>query len=335
MANRNDLGPKVSTRTINWMDEVNRAWGSELHAPDRGVYEFGNRRKFDSTDQGLTGIYGVQVPEFILADGDPYPDMRDGFYGDIPGSPLGSQNNGFGAYDDLTADFNSLTAAADPVIAPFDPYYDFVVLLVHGDEFADKSKYARTITPQDLVTLDNTQGIFGNAASIRNGSTAPTNHLVTPSSADFACLTSGEPYTIEFWMKVVGPPPLSNSCQFMQGSNGARVFNMGNPGGPSYTDGGGSAFAAGPDLNVWHNYCVCANGQIIRWFYDGVLVNQITNSGSTSVTPTPFFDIVGTPGGSNNSMNAYFAEIRYTKGFARYGVGYSLQTAPFPNKGPN
>lgn len=56
--NINNLGSKVVTRSMSWMDQVIRAWGSEWAAPDHGIYQFSNGRKFDSTDRGSTGFYG-------------------------------------------------------------------------------------------------------------------------------------------------------------------------------------------------------------------------------------------------------------------------------------
>jgi hypothetical protein len=75
-----ELGSHVSTRTINWSDEAQKAWGSEFRTPDHGVYEFSNGTKKDSTDKGLTGIYGVVGDNGILLDGTQYPDMRDGIF---------------------------------------------------------------------------------------------------------------------------------------------------------------------------------------------------------------------------------------------------------------
>ena len=51
------LGAPVSTRTINWRDVVVRAWGGEFNAPDLGIYQFSNGRRFDSTDKQNTGFY--------------------------------------------------------------------------------------------------------------------------------------------------------------------------------------------------------------------------------------------------------------------------------------
>ena len=52
-----NLGGKVSTQTVSWLDQCERAWGSEFRAPDHGTYEFSQGRKFDSTDRSNLGIY--------------------------------------------------------------------------------------------------------------------------------------------------------------------------------------------------------------------------------------------------------------------------------------
>lgn len=51
------LGAPVTTRSFSLNEMVRRAWGSEFSAPDHGVYEWSNGRRFDSTDLGTTGIY--------------------------------------------------------------------------------------------------------------------------------------------------------------------------------------------------------------------------------------------------------------------------------------
>jgi hypothetical protein len=60
--NMNNLGNKVATRTISWLDLSTRAWGSEFRAPDHNIYQFSNSRNFDSTDTGQTGIYTPNHP---------------------------------------------------------------------------------------------------------------------------------------------------------------------------------------------------------------------------------------------------------------------------------
>jgi hypothetical protein len=102
--NPNNLGPKVSTRSIDWLSMAMRAWGSEYHAPDHGIYEFGSNRKFDSTDNGVTGLYGIDAPEIILLDGTQYPDMRDGFIDSFGVWINGYANNGLGDYKEVAID---------------------------------------------------------------------------------------------------------------------------------------------------------------------------------------------------------------------------------------
>ena len=52
-----ELGLPVTTRSFSLNEMVRREWGSEFSAPDHGVYQFSNGRRFDSTDLGQTCIY--------------------------------------------------------------------------------------------------------------------------------------------------------------------------------------------------------------------------------------------------------------------------------------
>lgn len=73
----------VSTRTISWIDVATAAWGDEWAQPDHDIYVFSNGASYDSTDQGLTGVYGVvgeDGPDFLLYN-DQYPDMRNQMFG--------------------------------------------------------------------------------------------------------------------------------------------------------------------------------------------------------------------------------------------------------------
>ena len=51
------LGRPVTSRSFSWKEMVIRQWGSEYAAPDHGVYQFINGRRFDSTDMTTDGIY--------------------------------------------------------------------------------------------------------------------------------------------------------------------------------------------------------------------------------------------------------------------------------------
>lgn len=73
--NQNNLGNQVTTRDYSWLEMCQTAWGSEFYAPDHKIYLWANGRAFDSSDKGLSGIYGVPVYDDITID-DNYPDMR-------------------------------------------------------------------------------------------------------------------------------------------------------------------------------------------------------------------------------------------------------------------
>lgn len=51
------LGTAPTWRTFSLLEMVERSWGSEFRAPDHGIYQFSNGKRFDSTDMGTTGIY--------------------------------------------------------------------------------------------------------------------------------------------------------------------------------------------------------------------------------------------------------------------------------------
>lgn len=97
-----NLGYKVTTRQTDWMSLVEKAWGSEFRAPDHNIYTFGNR-SYDSTDKGLTGLYGVHGDNVLLIDGSQYPDMRDGLVAGVGITP-GAANSGRGSYEEIDAD---------------------------------------------------------------------------------------------------------------------------------------------------------------------------------------------------------------------------------------
>jgi hypothetical protein len=117
-----ELGSRVSTKTISWLDQVMKAWGSEFHAPDHRIYQFGGGNNKDSTDMGLTGIYGVDAPEVMLLDGTKYPDMRDGIVDSFGVFANGYANNGFGDYKEVAVEDNTPSRSSNlPYIPPTTP----------------------------------------------------------------------------------------------------------------------------------------------------------------------------------------------------------------------
>lgn len=51
MSQTNGSEALVKTKTLNWRELVQKAWGKEANKPDPG-YEFSNGRKFDTPKTG-------------------------------------------------------------------------------------------------------------------------------------------------------------------------------------------------------------------------------------------------------------------------------------------
>lgn len=60
-----NISYKVTFRPVSYLDMVIRSWGEEWAENDHDIYEWSNGRMFDSTDKGITGIYG---PGFVTTD---------------------------------------------------------------------------------------------------------------------------------------------------------------------------------------------------------------------------------------------------------------------------
>lgn len=73
-SNLSNLGGKVVTRTIVWGQLCQQAWGSEFRAPDHGLYENSNGRKWDSTDQSKGGVYGITGTNYLMIEDSSYLD---------------------------------------------------------------------------------------------------------------------------------------------------------------------------------------------------------------------------------------------------------------------
>jgi len=69
------FGYPVTYRQYDWRTQVVRAFGPEFYRPDT-AYRFNNGRRFDDSDKGTTGVYGIEVVSRILLEPDlTGPDM--------------------------------------------------------------------------------------------------------------------------------------------------------------------------------------------------------------------------------------------------------------------
>lgn len=341
----NNLGPKVTSRDYNWLDMVTRAWGSEFRAPDHGIYDMGNGRKFDSTDKGLTGIYGVNAEDDkrIVAYDARYPDMRDGFYKNLGADqPLGAQNNGLGSFDELILDNSPIPYPfAPPPAVETDPYFANVSILLHND-LTDYGPYSIPVSPTTgpglLVPVTNAPlDPFGTTNAIASPNSGTTNgqvHASHPALNLFDAPTNAlVPFTIEYsiYLDTTGPSLYGSSMS--QVSLYAGI----SPSLYSIIQGSGYSFGA-LQPKVWYQIALCFAGKIpgsvltaqAYTFVNGKLVTTTTGAFSGGLVNNEMgifcMAFAGYP-----KTTGYIKEFRVTKGIQRYGADYTPRTTPFPN----
>lgn len=332
-----NLGSKVVSRDTSWNDLVQRAWGSEFNAPDHNIYKFNNGRGYDSTDRGLTGIYGVVGDNMIYLN-NRYPDMRDGILVNQDGvTPLGALNNGFGDYQDVVADsLVSGSGSSGGNVIETDPQWLLVQLLNFGASIADLSSFGSNLTTLlNATVVPISDGTMG-AKFAWQANSASDCRLATPASAIWGRAQSNSPfaYTIEYSIKI--PATLSGTNWFMS-QNGGVYSQATNSGGAAsaINETGWMTQGTGALLNGrWYDIALCHDEAIGRIFVNGALVAQQTAQ-SNAVTPPSQFAIFGVGGSTGfGCAGIQITNVRVTWGYARYGAVYVPRTTPFPTSGP-
>lgn len=221
-----------------------------------------------------------------------------------------------------------------------DPYFSNVVLLLHGDgvnggtTITDSSSYARTPSSRMNVITSNEKQLFGQN-TIKSNNQPPISGgsvLQYAPSTDFAYTY---PYTFEFWLFL---PSSFTTFNFMSkasstvigvisGSNTIEVAG-------SWTNYGAVTPSMALTPNSWNYFAMCvnANKETSIWIngtrqfnYAGLGWNPDDTAKPLTITDVYTRDDITAAAG-------YLAEIRYTKGVARYsGATIPVQSAPWPN----
>lgn len=337
--NPNNLGPKVTSRDFNWLDMVTRAWGSEFMAPDHGIYEMSQGRKFDSTDKGRTGIYGVvgEDANRIVAFDARYPDMRDGFLKNLGADqPLGAQNNGLGQFDELVLSNNPIPSPyPDPPASESDPYFSNVLFLIH----ASKQDFGPNAIP--FADPTNILSVADAPSSIAGSPTAlyqPLTTIKNPGTPTFndatLALTAVEPFTFEFSIMFLSNGPPATAYFFHDLFSSGILSQVGSTGNYSIPGVSIASFTKG----VWYQIAISftgRNGPSLGTFYgfvNGVLVTAVSSGGYASSTNIFCLFHYSTISNNYPVFNGYMKEIRFTRGIQRYGATYTPRTTPFPNQ---
>lgn len=240
-----------------------------------------------------------------------------------------------------------------PVKSQYDYLYDRTSLLLslngtNGDiTFSDDSINSLIATSHGGAALTNTQvPPLDSQVTTSLSLDGSTKYLTIPSDASLN-FGSGD-FTIEAWVYFNS---LSNDYQGII----ANGYN------PSWTDGcvsflvNGTASSpssrvriainsGGSDVGVshqttfttgmWHHVAVTRQSSVVRVFYDGI-VSSSTSSTSAIVDFSHITTHIGNSGwdGAPGFMNGYIAQLRATKGVARYVNSFVVPSGANPTKG--
>lgn len=224
-----------------------------------------------------------------------------------------------------------------------DPYFNYVTLLLRGydsdgvtaltDESLSPKTSSRTGTTAQISTA---QSLFNGSSIFTDGRAG--SYFTFPDEIDLE-FEAGD-FTIEFRVHMTDVTTSQQGLLTKSGpaSYGAFAFYAGAGGAitlDSSSNGGAWDIASGKAVGtctagVWHAVALTRSGTTFRTYFDGTKVSEWTSaSGLHNGTHDVF---IGSFGGNStySAVDTYFAEIRFTKGYARYtGTSYTVATESF------
>lgn len=231
-------------------------------------------------------------------------------------------------------------ASSYPPDSDFDPYFNYVVLLLHMDGldgstvFVDSSKTPKVITPFGGAQISTNQFKFDGASAYFNNINA---YLTTPNHPDFNFNTND--WTVELYCNlnpiesdiIINKAITFGFFPFQIRINGGRFNARGynSTGFLAYNLGVGK----GPvlSLNTWHHVAVCRQSSNFYLYVDGNLIESSIFSGPLFSSVSPI-SIAGLNNGQGLA-SGYFDDVRITNGLCRYpnGLPFTVRTKAFPN----
>ena len=218
-----------------------------------------------------------------------------------------------------------------------DPYFNNVVLLLHGDgNFADSSQNNFTMAVIGSPTINTSIKQYGSGSFYSPANY--TNYIYTTPTS-YAFTFGMNPFTIEFWCLLPG----NNNSKIMGSTNGSYWWQI-------YADTNnlyfypivsalnasiGGNFTTRITTGAWFHYAVCRVGNTITTYINGIVLATGSFAYSLEQTPGAYSLYVGwngITGDSSDNGTCYLDEIRITNGVARYTANFTPPTAAFPNQ---
>jgi hypothetical protein len=193
--------------------------------------------------------------------------------------------------------------------------------------FTDSGITGHTITPNGDVKIVNLCK-FGGASCYLDGT---GDDLSIPNSTDWDLGTAGNgDFTLEFWLLLKanantficahdGTGDGTKGWQFGYYAGGAQMY--------LYTGSGTSRFLSwSPSLNTWYHIALVRSGSTVTNYVDGASIGTFAD-GDFSSDGCPLF--IGQSGENSSYANAYFEELRLSKGIARYTSDFTPPATAF------
>ena len=243
-----------------------------------------------------------------------------------------------------TSNFTVPKAAFANSRPSYDPYYNSVSLLLHGNgtngstSIVDSSATPKTVSVFGNAQLSTTQSKFGGSSIYFDGS---GDYLSVPNSSSFD-FGAGD-FTIEMWANlstISGGHHLIAKYQTVTGGPFAIYQNASEVGFYSSSNGTswnlvsdltfGSSFTTG----VWYHLAVTRYGNVWATFLNGATVSTITVSG-TVVSNSENVQIGRGINTVPTEFNGYIDDLRITKGVARYTSNFTVPSNQLPDYLPS
>ena len=227
----------------------------------------------------------------------------------------------------------------------FDPDWDKVVLLLHGDgsnggTIIDTSGSNHTITATGTPAIETSFPKWGSGAILFD---ATAGYLSAGTSTDWQ-LGSGD-FTIEFWLgdfdwsgvALETPIICLWSTNPGEGLSWIVTVNISNLLQFGCVIGGIPQFGAVSTSGVtgigssYRHFAIAREGSTLRMFFDGVLEYSGSLIGAIDSANNCPLTLGGTNYAGNQYLNGYLDDVRITKGKARYTAAFTPPTAAFPD----
>jgi hypothetical protein len=218
-------------------------------------------------------------------------------------------------------------------LAPTDPYFANVSLLLHGDgtngstTIVDSSPTPKTVTAVGNAQISTAQSKFGGSSLAFDGT---GDYLSLPLDNQIS-FGSGE-FTFEFWLfrNTSSYFAIFDTRALGQNPDGQILFYVLSNGEVEVIVKGVTRLSGGSTtINSWNHYALVRDSSnVVTGYINGVSVGTWSTSENFTLGSAP---TIGSTVNNTFYLNGYIDDLRITKGVARYTSNFTPPTAPFPD----